>query len=295
MPKGAERSETTQNSPTLVFSAMLANIAVEARTGKVRLGSGLQSAYMPKDATGTVVLSRQRGSQIFNWNWFLDTFPLPKPYKLLGFENALGPDGMRVAFSDLSLSEPGAYVFDFYLDGKRFQTFPFTLRILDSEDKFGEDKLYLADGAWNDWGYLYYLRANPENALLWKIFMRSEAGRVSSHSIDVRIVSEGTGDVICSSPPEKSYRLSNDWVRQDIVLFGPGADTSGRNYFRAKNLLRKAGNYTLEMRVDGDIYGKWRFSIEAGQLVRKGRASRDTADAVEFIEGGSDAFWYRKE
>lgn len=284
-----------QNEPSIVFSSLLANVTVDARSGRIKIGNSLQSAYMPEEASGRIALSTSSGSEISQWKWSLDSFPMPRPYRLLKLDEPTSADGAEVTYSDLRLREPGSYVIDFYLHGRKFHSFNFSLRVAEPPDPFVGEVLYLTDGTWNDWGYLYYAGAKPTQPLIWKVFMRDEEHGSPQHSLSARIVHDASGDVVCRSDEGRSFRLSHDWVRQDIVLYNPDGEISRRNFCRARSLLRSNGDHTLIMELDGREYGRWNFRVEMGSLVRDPRAARSSADPLRFIEGGEDAFWYKKK
>jgi hypothetical protein len=219
---------------------------------------------------------------------------MPPPYRLIAFKDALGPDGTLLNYSDSRLSEPGRYVLDFYLNDQKFFTYPFAFRIEKPDDPSDGDALYLTDGAWNDWGYLYYSRADQQSNLMWKIFLRDKDHKKTFHSIDVRIKRDSDGELVSQSREDRTYRLSHDWVRQDLVLVSPKAASGDVKFSRAKDLLGEDGAYTLTMELDGKPYGIWKFIVRRGKLNYEGRTVREDADPVTFIEGGTDAFWYRR-
>ncbi len=43
------------------------------------------------------------------------------------------------------------------------------------------------------------------------------------------------------------------------------------------------------------IYGKWKFDVIGGKPKQVGRSDRATADSMTFVEGGKDAFWFKRE
>ncbi len=282
-------------APSLIFSSILSNIDVDAKTGRVKLRSQLQGVFFPEGSRGRVVLSRDTGEAICRWDWKLDSFEMPPPYNLIEFDDPVAPDGGAIKYSELKLATPGRYQFDFYLSEQRFYSFPFQLRIVEPQSRKWDEVLFLTDGAWNDWGYLYYSNAEPDRPLMWKIFMRDEKHALSFHKVKVEIVRDAGEKTICKNREEKRLRWSHDWVRQDILLTYPSRDGGEDEFFLAKDLLEVDGGYTLKMEVDGSLYGKWKFNVEQGRLNYTGRTLTQSADPLTFIDGGIDAWWYKRE
>jgi len=48
------------------------------------------------------------------------------------------------------------------------------------------------------------------------------------------------------------------------------------------------------VKIDGQLYGTWKFSIVGGKFQYKGRTDRSKANPKTFIEGGNDIFFYEK-
>jgi hypothetical protein len=281
--------------PGIMFSTLMENVSVNARGGFLKLGNQMQNVFMPDGSTGKAVLSRADGTEFCHWKWKLDGFGLKPPYKLFGFAQPLNADGSRFNYQNLKLTKPGAYTFDFFLGDKRFYTFPFSVRTLEPDNPFDGKTRYLTDGPWNDWGYLYYSNADPEQNLIWKIWMREELFSNPSHKVMVKVVRDKGGKVICQSRPNTSKRFRNDWVRHSFDMVNPPVKTSGGAYFKTKDLLAVDGGYTLTMEIDGKLYGVWKFKVAGGKFNYTGRTVRGTADPLTFVEGGKDAFWYKRE
>lgn len=279
--------------PGIMYSTLLNNVNVNARGGWFKLGNQMQNVFVPDGSTGKAVL-RQGMRELCHWNWDLDTFGLRAPYKLFGFKQPLTPDGANFDVQKLKLTTPGEYTMDFYIGEKKFYTFPFKLTVLEPANPFDGDPLYFTEGAWNDWGYLYYWDLNPEQNLIWKIWLREKGFKNPDHKVDVRITRDAGGKVICQSRDLVTYNFQHDWVRYDIDMVNPPVKTSEGAYFKAKDLLAVDGAYTLRMTIDRKEYGVWKFKVAGGKLNYTGRTERGVADTLTFVEGGVDAFWYER-
>lgn len=281
--------------PGIMFSTILSNVTVNANGGWLKLGNQMQNVFMPDPATGKVVISKVEGPEICHWLWELDTFGLRPPYKLFAFKLPRNPDGSAFDSSKLKLTQPGNYVVDFYLGEKRFYTFPFSVRALEPANPFDGQTLYLTDGAWNNWGYLMYPDANPEQNLFWKIWLRESAYKQTDHKVKVEVIRDQDKKLICQNREDVTLRFQHDWIRYSFDLVNPPVKTSSGDYFKAKDLLAVDGPYTLRMTIDGNLYGVWKFQVSGGKLNYTGRTVRGQADPLTFVEGGKDAWWYMKQ
>jgi hypothetical protein len=281
-------------SPGIMFATILNNVTVNARGGWLSLGNQIQNVFMPEGSTGKIVLSKANGSELIKWDWNLDEFGLTPPYKLFNLKQALKPDGSVFPVSDLKLTAAGNYTIDFYIGDKKFYTYPFTVSTLDPANPFDGETMYFTEGAWNDWGYLFYRDANPENSLVWKIWLRERSFKTPDHKIKIEVVRDSDRKVICKNRDDVTFTFQHDWVRYEFDMVDPPVKTSGGEYFRAKDLLAVDGAYTLKMAIDGKEYGTWKFKIAANKPVSAGRTERGKADPLTFVEGGKDAFWYER-
>lgn len=281
-------------TPSLIFSSLLASVSVDARSGRIKLGD-LHATTLPEKASGRAVLLGPKGDAVLHWNWKEDSFPLPPPYKLLAVDGPFASDGDAAAYSETALTTPGPYALDFYVGKERFYTFRFSLRREEPEDRSIGEVLYLSDGAWNDWGYLYYANKMQSKTLFWKIFLRDENHKLDFHKVNVRIIRLSDGKLVCRSPEDKAYHLSHDWVRHDFFFYAADSAASGTDYFAARDLLRRDGAYALEMDFDGRAYGRWLFEVKAGKIVSGEKEKNIGGDPLSFVDGGLDAWWLKKE
>lgn len=289
---GPPPEEAQKYPPGIMYSTILANVKVNARGGWFHLGNQIQNVFVPSGSSGKAVLSRGNGTEICHWMWELDEYALPPPYKLFAFRQPLEPSGRNYDPQKLKLTEPGAYVLDFYIGSKVMYSFPFSVSTLEPENPFDGETMYFIDGAWSDWGYLFYKDAEPGNTLYWKIWLRERSFRLPNRKVSVEITRDSDRKVVCLTNTGLTFNFSQEWVRYEFQLVGPG-DAYG-SYFKARDLLAVDGAYTLRMAIDGKEYGRWKFSVAAGRLVTTGRADRAKADSLSFVEGGKDAFWYEK-
>ena len=290
-----QRVNSTQQKyePGIMFATLLNNVAVNARGGWFKLGNQMQNVFMPDGSTGHAVLSYD-GNEFCHWKWTLDTFGLRPPYKLFSFQQPILPNGKDMEYADMKLTRGGNYTLDFYIGANKFYSFPFRVRPVEPSDAFSGETLYFTDGAWNDWGYLMYPNADPEQNILWKIWMRETSFDRVSHKVKVEVFRDSNNKLICQSREGMSHSFQNNWKRIEFDLINPPVKTSGGEYFKAKDLLAVDGPYTLKMTMDGKEYGRWKFTVANGKIQYSGRTERGKADRMSFIEGGRDAWWLER-
>ena len=239
------------------------------------------------------------GAELYRFDF--KTQPVENPYTLL---EIMGTHDLRTGQQlsgggiQVDLDGPGQYVLDFYLPTEHFYTFPFGVEKVGSDDPFAGDDWLVTTGAWEDWGYLYIPKADPEQNLYWKMWLRrKDKGDTASLEKDVKVRVEitGPGGVVCVSR-DATRSLGPQWVRWEYDMAYPSDGTTTWNeYFKAKNILAKDGDYTLTVKLDDQVYGTWKFSVVGGKFAYKGQTVRSEANPLTFVEGGRDAWWYRKE
>ncbi|MCD4786419.1 MAG: hypothetical protein K8T10_21550 [Candidatus Eremiobacteraeota bacterium] len=281
--------------PGISYSSMLNGIKYFPRNGGFRLYH-IQATFLPgPDTKGWVILSKKDGEKLYRYDFKVEL--LKAPYYLMDFYKAEDlKAGKKIASHNIKLTEPGKYTLDFHLDSGKFYTFDFSTSKLKSSDPFaGGDALFL-DGPWSDWGYLYYRQASSDRNLVWKVWLRNKGIKKSqSAKVKLEIVRNKDGKRIATNRPRTTYTLQQTWNRFSFDLIHPMKGTGGGAIFKAKELLAKEGAYTLKMAVNGKHYGKWTFNVKGGKLQYAGRADRSKANPVTFIEGGRDAWWYKKK
>lgn len=287
-----------EETPALLHSTVLNGIVVDPGTGNLRFDQ-MQALYLPEPPMGShepraedparrlwAVLSTAEGAEVARLDFWTDKVEA-QTWVLTAYSLSTPSQGNLGSQQQIKL-EPGDYVLDFHLSSGRFYSYPFSVELA------GEK--HLVSGDWNSWGYLLYAGANPEEALVWKVWLRrNETGNRDGVDTRVEIVRERDGKVVATSRPDMHQDFRDVWVRYSFDLIHPMQGTSGGAYMKAADLLSQDGDYQLRMSVDGAKYGTWKFQVAGGKLRLAGRADRDTADPLTFVYGGKDAFWYRSE
>jgi hypothetical protein len=283
-------------TPGMLHSTLLKGVLVNPTDGSLRLDQ-VQAMHLPEPPAGGyeataqeparqlwAILATKEGAQLARFNFTAEKLDDPLwllPYNtvtLLG--DAAGQSGLKLPASD--------YVLDFYLSTGKFYSFAFAVKVVDGK--------VLSTGTWNAWGYLLYANSDPEQGLIWKIFLRRhETGDRDGVAPKVEIVREADKKPIATSRPDLKLWLNDKWTRYDLDLIHPMQGTGGGAYLQAKVLLASDGAYVLKMSMDGAPYGVWPFKVAGGKLQLAGQADRETADPLTYVCGGADAYWYQSQ
>lgn len=288
LTQGYSETWEHQDQPSILFSSLLNNIAINANGGWVKIGQNIVNLNLPVGMEGSIVLKDKGGRQICQWPWTASRNRYNPPYQEFVVQNPKKPDGSVCA--DARLTDAGDYRFDIVSGTRTLLTFPVSIRILPAPAGSGREPRYLVDGAWNDWGYLYYEDANPSSSLAWKLWLRAWEYEPKQRSVEVELVREADKKLIAENRVRTSVTFPYDWKRLDFELFHP----TDKSLFRARELLERDGDYTLTMRMNGEVYGVWKFSVSGGRLQLSDRALRGSAEPERFIEGANETFWYKK-
>jgi hypothetical protein len=285
-----------EETPGFLHSTVLNGVLVFPKTGAFRLHH-LQAMYLPEPPGGTyeagtqdparklwAVLATAEGVEVARLDFTVEK--LKAPMWLLSYYTIAAPDG--AAMNDEPKLGAGDYRLEFHLPGGVFYTFAFSVKEVGGK--------HLTIGDWNSWAYLFYANADPQNALVWKVWLRrQETGNREGIQTRVEVVREKGSKLVATSRPDTRQYLDDKWVRYEFDLIHPMQGTSGGAYMKAADLLAQDGKYKLKMSIDGAPYGTWSFEVAGGKLRLAGRADRETADPLTCVRGGGDAFWYQSE
>ena len=287
------RKQHDQYPPGISHSSLLNGVILQSKNGQFQLNH-IQATFVPDDVSeGYAIIRTADGEEVYRMDCKMDK-TIPKPYCLLDFWKTTDlRSGENLGAGGVDLSTPGDYVLDFYLPDEHYFTFPFSVIKHANDDPFAGGDRYVLGGDWERWAYLYYPEADPEKSLYWKVWLSTQSVD-ANRDVKPKIEITRGGAVVCVSR-DITLGLKPEWVRYELDMIFQKEGTSGGAYFKAKDLLNTDGDYTLKMSLDENLYGTWKFTISDGKLQYKGRAVRGEADALTFVEGGRDAFWYEME
>ncbi len=266
--------------PGIMFASLLNNVRLVSNNASFSLDNQMQGVFMPAGAKGWVIFRKADGAELYRFDFKTELIKLP--YMRFDFMTATDLSSGQSSLLMFPFKEPGSYVLDFYLEGAKFYTFLFSIAKKSPSDPFAGGDVYLIDGDWSSWAYLYYPKADPGNSLSLDYAPRIEITRDKDKKL------------VCTSRENQTISLHREWNRFEFDMIFPMVKTSGGAYFKAKDLLAVDGSYTLKLALSGKLYGTWKFSVKGGKLTYGDRTDRSKADPLTFIEGGQDAWWYKK-
>jgi len=287
--------------PGLLHSTLLNGVSMHHETGEFYLRD-IQAASLPQaesdqsiygynpDTGGKLwaILTQKNGegTELARYDFYANLLKEPI-WHLNSYQLTDRRTDQQSTMGRLKL-DPGEYVLDFFLASGRFYTYPFAV-----STSGGNGSRFL-EGDWNDWGYLYYSGADPDNSIQWKVWLRHK-GTEETKNVKIRIgvMRESENNkLVATNRPNMSFDLRPEWNRFEFDLIEPMQGTSGGRQLSARDIVGVDGTYVLKMVVDDVDYGIWRFQVKGGEPQPAGRTVREEADPLTFVEGGGDAFWY---
>ena len=293
--------------PGIMFSTVLNGVKLLSATGELSLDN-IQATFLPKSAPipnqyyyyspdlgGGVnaVLKDSSGNEIAKFDFYVEL--IKQPYYLLGAYKLTGPDESILIPGGRVKMQPGSYTLDFYVEGKHFYHFPFSVSKLSAADPFSGGDYYFLEGDWEKWAYMFYGDADPEQNLVFKVWLRNKEAKNERDFTPKLKITDSSGKLICTSHTGVTMTLQPQWSRYEMDITDPSEGATYGKYWKAKDLLAKDGEYTLTLTLSDKVWGTWKIKVSGGKFAVSGRAVRGSADPLTFIEGGRDAFWFEKK
>lgn len=289
-------------SPGVSFWKLLDEVRVGYTDGKLTLGRmyavclpepGKQSSSnYPYDPDGggklaTVVKSAD-GKVLNTYVWYAERigglWELSR-YKVLGGYETVKP------------LAPGNYMLEFAVEDKPFYRFPFSVAVIKSDDPYvAEGNRYFIEGAWNEYGNIYYQRNDPQSSLTFTTWVQDKAGHQNKTPVpyDVKLINARTGSVLGSY--DGTLRLQPRWLKADL-FFRPSSGNPNA-YLKAGDLLREDGRYSIRLTINNKLYGSYPFVVKNGRIELQGKQIRETTDPmvyiVDYLSGGRYTSWWIK-
>ena len=206
-------------------------------------------------------------------------------YKVVGGHEAVAP------------LAPGDYLLEFAADDRVFQRYRFSVASVKSDDPYQPaGNRYFIDGAWSEYGNLYYQRNDPQSSLQFTTWVQERSGRESRRSVpyEIRLVRARDRQVL--GEQAGTLRLEPRWLAASLS-FRAG---DGSSYLKAAEVLGQDGAYRIHLAIDGKRYGEYPFTVKDGRIQFQGRQARegtDPLDAIaEHLSGGRySSWWLRRE
>jgi hypothetical protein len=233
-----------------------------------------------KRADGTVLTTYVWYARNFNGLWEMER------YKVLGGYETIKP------------LTAGNYTLEFAIDGKPFYRFPFSVSSVKNDDPYQPaGERYFIEGAWNDYGNVFYQRNDPASSFGFTMWLQEKVGHENKTSVPytAKLVREKDGKVL--GEDSSALRMPVKWA--DLrILFHPGNDKN--SFLKAGEVLQEDGTYSVRVTIDGKSYGKYPFIVKEGRIQIQGRQVREDKEAmnqiVDYIYGKSDGSrWIKRE
>ena len=235
----------------------------------------------------TTVVKTAEGKELNTYVWYASRigslWELSR-YKIIGGHQSVQP------------LTAGSYVLEFAANDKPFYRFPFTVTEGKNEDPYQPaGTRYFIEGAWNEYGNIFYQRNDPESVLKFTTWVQDKAGKQATTltPYDLKLVSLKDGKVIAED--SGNFRLEPRWQKADLLIHYPGNKAA---YFKAGELLRADGRYAFRFSVDGKPYGTYPFEVKGGRIQLQGKQIREKTDPiiaiVDYLSGGRYTSWWIK-
>ena len=191
----------------------------------------------------------------------------------------------------------GNYVLEFAIDDKPFYRFPISVVQIKSDDPYqpAGDR-YFVEGPWNEYGNIFYQRNDPQSSLRFTTWVQDKSGHQNKTPVpyDVKLVSARDGRVLASQTG--SLRLEPRWLKADLYFTPTGGEPNA--YFKAGDLLREDGRYSVRLMLNNKQYGEYPFVVKGGRIELQGHQIREKTDPmnyiVDYLSGGRYTSWWIK-
>lgn len=190
----------------------------------------------------------------------------------------------------------GNYLLEFAIDGKPFTRFPISVVEGKNDDPYqAAGKRYFIEGAWNDYGNIFYQRNDPQSALSFTTWLQDKRGneKQATPPYDAKLINLKDGKSL--GEDSGTLRLDPWWLQLKLNLHPPG---DKNNYLKAADLLREDGRYTVRVNIDGRLYGDYPFTVKGGRIEFQGKQIREKTNPmdyiVDYLSGGRYSSWWIK-
>ena len=298
----AASATQTPCTPGISFWSLLGSVSVGYGDGRLGISklyavclpqpakpSASNYAYDPDGGGKLSTLVKSADGKLLNtYVWYAESIGglwELSSYKVVGGAQASKP------------LSPGNYLLEFAIDDKPFYRFPFSVAETKNDDPYQPaGSRYFIEGAWNEYGNIFYQRNDPESVLKFTTWLQEKSGHVSKESIpyEVKLISLKDGKVI--GEDAATLGLQPHWLKADILFHAAGGDKN--SYLKAGDLLREDGRYAVRFHLDGKLYGEYPFTVKGGKIQLQGKQIRENTDAmvyiVDYLSGGRYTSWWLK-
>ena len=289
-------------SPGISFWKLLDAVKVDYASGTLYIGklyavclpapaqkSSSNYAYDP-DGGGklTSVIKTADGKTLGTLVWYAES--ISGLWELSSYKVVGGPQSLRPLSS-------GNYLLEFAAEGKPFCRFPFSVVEGTSDDPYQPaGPRYFIEGAWNEYGNIFYQRNDPQSILKFTTWLQQKIGHESKTPVpyDIKLVRLKDGVVL--GQDSATLNLQPRWLQADFFFQDAAADKN--SHLSAAGLLREDGKYTVRLRIDGKPYGEYPFVVKGGRIQFQGKQIREGTDPLlyitDYLSGGRYSSWWIK-
>ena len=293
----------TTCTPGISFWSLLDQVRVGYKDGRLELGR-LYAVCLPSPARPSTsnypydpdsggklstVVKTADGKVLNSYIWYAES---------IGGLWEMGRYKVVGGYEAVKQLTPGSYVLEFAADDKPFYRFPFSIVTIKSEDPYeAAGNRYFVEGAWNEYGNIFYQRNDPQSSLRFTTWLQDKVGHQNNKATvpyDIKLVSARDGRVLASHTG--SLRLEPRWLKADLYFRPQGGDQNA--YFKAGDLLREDGRYSVRLTLDNKQYGEYPFVVKGGRIELQGKQIRENTDPmvhiVDYLSGGRYTSWWIK-
>jgi len=284
-------------TPGITFGSLIGSVRIGYGDGRLMVDrlyatclprparqSRTNFGYEPDDG-GLLAMRVKRadGQELNTYMWYaerISTIWEMSRYKVVGGYESVKP------------LSPGDYVLEFAADDKPFQRFA----AAKADDPYqATGSRYFIDGAWSEYGNLYYQRNDPQSSFVFTTWVQERAGRESKRPVpyEIRLVRARTNQVL--GEESGTLRLEPRWLAATLY-FRPVGDRN--SFLKAAEVLNEDGAYRIRLAIDGKPYGDYPFTVNGGKIQLQGRQVRENTNPQDYIteqiSGGRYTSWWLK-
>jgi hypothetical protein len=185
---------------------------------------------------------------------------------------------------------------EFAADDKPFTSFPFSVVAAQRDDPYQPaGNRYFIEGAWNEYGNMYYQRNDPQSSLTFTTWVQDKRGNENKTftAYDAKLVNLKDGKVL--GEEAGTLRLEPRWLELKLY-FHPAVDKNA--FLKAAELLREDGRYSVRLTIDGKPYGDYPFTVKGSRIQFQGKQIKENTDPmtyiVDYLSGGRYSSWWIK-
>ena len=154
---------------------------------------------------------------------------------------------------------------------------------------------YFIEGAWNEYGNIFYQRNDPQSSLTFTTWVqeKSGSGNKISTPYEAKLINLKDGKVL--GEDSGTLRLEPRWLELKLFLHAAGDKNTS---LKAADLLREDGRYSVRLTIAGKPYGEYPFTVRVGRIEFQGKQVKEKTDPidliVDYLYGGKYSSWWIK-